>query len=383
MLVGFGPPPEESLHGLVFLECAHEVGHEVGLSVFRIGIGGGIVESGAGHGPLVAVACFHNHDGFALLLALQVGEHGVEGVQVVVVGGVVAQSDDVIVDVVVLHLTVETRGIAALAQFGVDDNPGIGAFLAASLRGTLEIAGKDLPGSSVLSAAGRPDMTCGPQHTIGNLIAYLDEVGSGSGCLHLFQALGGIVVEDGGQFACALAFPTVGQGLFAGVGPGVGIMEVEHQQESCLLDLLAQCLHIVEALHHTAFLVAVRGLGRVYEQAHAAAVPALALEEVEHVGDGLAVKVEILCTLGLIVGQERDIASEIRQVGLVEGDTVDVVGGEMLVADGDGLGGMLIRHGGCLLAVGGIDGTVRGGGVDGLGRDRQYGCEYGHEAEET
>ena len=108
---------------------------------------------------------------------------------------------------------------------------------------------------------------------------------------------------------------------------------------------------------------------------------------VSKIGQGL------LVLLGVVKGDEQVnaefLADKLLKLRIFEDENgkmnrslVDV-GGEMLVADGDGLGGMLIRHGGCLLAVGGIDGTVRGGGVDGLGRDRQYGCEYGYAAEET
>ena len=131
-----------------------------------------------------------------------------------------------------------------------------------------------------------------PQHAETDLVARLNEVGRGSGSHQRFEAFLGVFVDRLiGRPAPNL--PGVGNCLLSGVCPRVAVVEVEHEQEACVLDALAELLDILQILHHTLVRI-VRGID---EESHAHRVPALLFQEFEHVCDGCPILVEILSVL--------------------------------------------------------------------------------------
>ena len=66
-------------------------------------------------------------------------------------------------------------------------------------------------------------------------------------------------------------------GLLAGVGPVVGVVEVEHQLEACLLDAPAEAGDVVEVLADALLTMLLGSILRLYEQTDAHGVPSLLL----------------------------------------------------------------------------------------------------------
>ena len=103
----FRPPPEESIDMAMFVEHGDEVVGELLLTLVAIRPCLRGIVGGAADGPSVGVSGLHHHDFFLWPACFQFGDRPVELTQRTMEIGVVAQSDDVIVDAVGAHLVEE------------------------------------------------------------------------------------------------------------------------------------------------------------------------------------------------------------------------------------------------------------------------------------
>ena len=164
------------------------------------------------------------------------------------IGRIVAQSDDVVVDAVVLHAVEEVcQHVALRGTLTMDDNLGVGTLFATGLTGFLQQIYETVPVGSrrVGVAAVGCCAICAPQHAIADLVACLDEIGSGTSSFQLTETVLGVFVNLVAQLFVVETLPCIGSPLFGGICPSVTIMEIKHELEACILDALAQFLHIV------------------------------------------------------------------------------------------------------------------------------------------
>ena len=96
--------------------------------------------------------------------------------------------------------------------------------------------------------------------------------------------------------------------MVGGVGPTVGVMEIDHQLHACILDALAQFLDIVEILHDTR--LAVPALLGIDKEAHADSIPSARFLDIGNdIADGLAIPIVVWSIILLVAGQQRDVAT--------------------------------------------------------------------------
>ena len=306
------------------VQAVDEVGSQLGLAGLGVGVGGREVVLRAAQGPGIGVAQLGEHDGLGRETALERVELLAQGRDGAVIGRVVAEPYDVVVDTSGLGLAVEVGGVVHLAQLGVDDDLGLRAHLAHGAAACLEIACQVVPRPAVDALARGPAVPRGPQHAIGDLVAHLHIVGSGAGSRQGLQRGHGVgIYRVGNLCGRADAAPAAGHGLLARVGPGVAVVEVEHQLHAGFLDAPPQCFNIGQVLHHALLPVGCRGLRRVDKEAHAHGVPACALVVGYHVAHqpGAAVVLGPGC---LVAGQHRDVAAhESHVVAAAPQDGVD------------------------------------------------------------
>ena len=153
--------------------------------------------------------------------------------------GIVAQSEDVVVDLILLGARhkIGERGIVGVVlllrdrdALGMEDDARLGALLSADLRGAPQQTGKALPvglwriGIASLGVALR---LRSPQHAVADLVARLDEVGRGPLGLQAAQHPARILRQRVGQRLVVEALPCPWRPLLGRVGPGVAIVEVE------------------------------------------------------------------------------------------------------------------------------------------------------------
>ena len=90
-----------------------------------------------------------------------------------------------------------------------------------------------------------------PQHAVADFVAHLHEVGFCTISLELGEAVLRKSIDRIGKCLVAgVAFPARRDVLIGGVGPTVGVMEIDHQFHAGILDALAQFLHVGEVLHN-------------------------------------------------------------------------------------------------------------------------------------
>ena len=196
ILVSLGEPPVQAVDGMMGIKGLNKGGSERLLP--RLGGWPGRLQVITCPARIIGVG-ITGLDNLYLLSrigALERGEQAVEDVQVAMPVRVVTQADDVIVGRVAAQRLVECRHVARTAHLGVNHNLGRRAYLAASLDAPLEVVGKVVPraAAGIVAAAGI-DMSRGPQHAIGHLVAHLDEVGRGAGSLHGVEHAPGVTVD--------------------------------------------------------------------------------------------------------------------------------------------------------------------------------------------
>ena len=186
--------------------------------------------------------------------------------------------------------------------------PGLRAYLAACLYGIGEQGGEAAPVGRVSDIAFLERGFCraigAPQHAIAYLVAWLDEIGGGTRINHLRECVLGIGINLLVQLSVAQLHPLGRCPLLGRVCPRVGIMEIEHQLESRILDALSQLLHILYVLAGVRVLVAAAILAGIYEQPKTHGIHTLFLEKLKRRGDGRARVVKI-CGLGFLVLRKK------------------------------------------------------------------------------
>ena len=310
VFVGLGPPPIEAIDALVAVEHFDEVGGELALSLVGGGPGLRGVVVGIFWIPFVEIACLNNLDGLLGIGRLQVSDDAFERGQRAVEMGVVGQSDDVVIDGIGGERPEEAGHVLPRAQLGLNDDFRLGTGLATASDAGFQIAGEVGKGAAVIVAAVGIAMACGPEHSVGDFVAGLDEVGLGSGGLQCVERADGVVVEHLFEHGGVAAVPGRGRGVLRGVGPRVAIVEVEHEFQSGLLDALSELDDVVEVLANALALVVFRGFRGIDEQPHAHAVPAFRAEKREQVVDGLPVGSQILGSVFFVLAEQRDVAAE-------------------------------------------------------------------------
>lgn len=126
---------------------------------------------------------------------------------------------------------------------GMEDHARLGALLSADLRGAPQQTGKALPagrGRIGIASVGVALRRRSPQHTVADLVAWLDEVGRGPLGLQAAQHPARILRQRIGQSLIIEALPCPWRPLLGRVGPGVAIVEVEQETQARLLDALGQ-----------------------------------------------------------------------------------------------------------------------------------------------
>ena len=158
---------------------------------------------------------------------------------------IVAQSDDVVVDAVILHTVEEVRQHAGLRRtLAMQDNLGIRTLLATCLSGLFQQTKETVPvgcrriGITTVCAVLSNSSLRSPQHTIADLVARLDEVGRSTSSLQLTETLLGIFIDLVCQRSIVQVLPGIRCPLLARVCPGVAIVEVKHESHASLLDAL-------------------------------------------------------------------------------------------------------------------------------------------------
>ena len=321
--ISLGIPPGETVDLRMLLQGSDEVGGVLALAFVGIGIGLGVVVGRAAHLPFRGIACLHELYLLIGEVLFQLRQTTVEIRERAFVIGIVRDADDVVVDLILLDVTEEgdiERGIVG-ALLGVEDNPSLGTHLTTGLACSLQHLGEVDPMlvGIVLPVCGGFKMTApffpifilavlgeSPQHAETDFVARLDKVGYSTGSHERFECFLGVVINR--LIGCpAPYFPGIGDDLFSRVCPCVAIVDVEQEQKSSILDTLAKCLHIFEILTDV-FVLIVRGIDK---ESHAHRVPALLLQEVEHICDGRPVLIEIGSVLLFIFQQDGDVASDV------------------------------------------------------------------------
>ena len=147
---------------------------------------------------------------------LQGVDDALKGIEIAVEIGIVTQTDDIVVHIgIVVERRIEGLGSPSVAaQFGMDNQFGVGAHLAAGL-GTLRQVEGEIVHRPRYRPRGHPipigiALSCGPQHPHSHLVAELYVVG---GCPIGHQSLKhvlGVGVEHVGEWAGSLLFHDAG-----------------------------------------------------------------------------------------------------------------------------------------------------------------------------
>ena len=210
-------PPIESVHVVMLLQLYDEVFRELTLP-----FGGGwpfapeVVADAIVREPLVVVGGLHDLHPLVREALFQAVERVGQDGEVVVPEGVIAQSDDVIIHVVVFDaLEVVVAHVGLSRALYVDDDFRLRAYFPAGLGSILEELGEDVP---VLVAAW-VHLSRVPQHSVGDLIAYLDEVRLRTLVLQGHEAPLGVVVQRIVQGVCVGVAPGRRRRLLAGIRP--------------------------------------------------------------------------------------------------------------------------------------------------------------------
>ena len=171
--------------------------------------------------------------------------------------GIVGEPYDVIVYTVVLH-TVEVVGqhVGFSHALAVQNNLCIRTLLAAGKSCLLQKIKETCPVRSAavgIAAVLIISFTasfglCAPKHSIGDLIAGLNEVRGNTCRLQLSQTILGIFIDLISQLGIIERFPCVGSPLLTWISPCVAIMEVKHEAEANILDAFSQSFHIFKVL---------------------------------------------------------------------------------------------------------------------------------------
>ena len=221
------------------MEHSHQVVDKLALALCRVRPCGRGVIGGVRYGPGVGIARLDDHYLLVRGLSLQQTDRPFEFGERTMKVGIVAQSEDVVVDLILLGARhkIGERGIVGVVlllrdrdALGMEDDARLGALLSADLRGAPQQTGKALPvglwriGIASLGVALR---LRSPQHAVADLVARLDEVGRGPLGLQAAQHPARILRQRVGQRLVVEALPCPWRPLLGRVGPGVAIVEVE------------------------------------------------------------------------------------------------------------------------------------------------------------
>ena len=156
--------------------------------------------------------------------------------------GIIARADDVVIYAILLQpFVVVGHQRRVLHLFGMDDDLSLRTHLATSLAGVLQGGGEKLPVRILIAAPvalGLQLTVAVVHHSPGDLVTRLDEVGCSPSGDELFKTVLGVGIDIGGRRGVH-RLKQIGCGLLAGVGPRVGIVEVEHEFQPGILDPLA------------------------------------------------------------------------------------------------------------------------------------------------
>ena len=156
--------------------------------------------------------------------------------------------------------------------FGMDDDFSIGADLATFCNRRVKERRKPFP----VGRRGGEDFLgviivgCAPEHPIAYFITRLNERWCYAVIFQFFQHRFGVLSDFHGEVIVGEFFPAVGGPLGGGVGPGVGVVEIEHQAHSGLCDSLAERDDVFKRLSGILVGIGVCGeiLVGVYEEPH-------------------------------------------------------------------------------------------------------------------
>ena len=263
---------------------------------------------------MITTTRLHHHDLFIWEVGLQLGQTFVEISDGTFIIRIVRCAYDIIVDFILLDAFeegyVKRRVIGALLR--VDDDLRVGTDLTTSSAGILQRLCEGVPVVILVSSP----CTVGfhlaaiPKHTEADLIACLDEVRSRASvhqCLQTHFRVGIDVFECRGVYHHELLW----QLLLPRISPSVAVVEVEHELQACVLDALAEFLHVFQILAHALPFCLVSGQTGIHEESHAHGVQPLFLQEAQHVADFLAILVHVVCTMFFVGRQQGDVATHV------------------------------------------------------------------------
>ncbi len=317
-----GEPPVESVHIAVLLQLGDQV---LGKSLLTLGrdrpFRRKIKVDAAAHLRLPLVIVSRLHD-----LHLLVGERRRKHIQRlrqhrkrIVPERIVGETYHIIIQG--SHPRVETFQHLRLAgTLRVDDDLRLRADLPASLHGLTEQIDKTAPvGVRRIAVAavgfGRTVDVGAPEHSVRNLIARLDEVGSGALRHKTLQTSLSVIVYFSGELRLAQRRPLLRDPLVRRIRPSVAVMEVQKQRETLRLDALAETNDIVKILADLCVGLSVRILlRRIHEKTHALRIPAhgLAAQIAQHIRNLLAVRIQEIDPGILIALQDGNIPAHIH-----------------------------------------------------------------------
>ncbi len=254
--MGFGGPVEDADAVGSLFDGVDEVGEELELSLGGAGpehvfAGGDAIAAGLG------VAGFCDEEGF-VVIAIAVGHVLLEFGEGAVVVGIEGLSDDVVIDVglgEVVEVPFGDGPIAAAVDVDDDFDGVVGGGFADAfgtgfdeadevgpLGGVVIGIGEGLDAAGIGFDVGVGDLNVaeGPEHSAGGFVADLDHVGHDAGGFELGEDIFGVGFDlffEGGGVEGA---PGDGGFLMLGVGPGVGVVDVEEEGGAGGFDLLGE-----------------------------------------------------------------------------------------------------------------------------------------------
>jgi len=173
-------------------------------------------------------------------------------VEGIVPGGVEAEAEDVVVGGVDFEFAEEIFGHAfeATAVDVDDDADGVlgGLGFADGFAAGVDKLGKMIPVEVFSAGWDIEDLALWPEHAGGDFVSDLDPVGRGAVGGEGFEDVGGVVVNFLAEVVEIEVLPLLGGELLAGVGPGVGIVDVEEEEGAGALDAAGQAADVIEVL---------------------------------------------------------------------------------------------------------------------------------------
>ena len=259
-------------------QCGYQIGRKLPLAFVSKRIARVVIA----HLPAIATARLHHHDLLIREFRLESRECLVQLRQSTMVIRIIARTDDIVFNAIQLQPFIVIRDQGRIGSlFRMDYDLSLRTDFTTCLP-CIDQSRREVIPVLILIAAPvtlRLQFTAAVvQHAPGNLIACLNKVGRDTSSLELFQAVLGVIVDI---FLRLLLYNSklIGCALLAGVCPRIAIVEVEHQLQPGILDLLAQLFHIVEILSHALTFMRCWGAARVDKQPDTHSVHTLFFQE--------------------------------------------------------------------------------------------------------